>query len=74
MVRGRLDVLIPGPDGATIVDFKTDAVSPGYVAARAERYAGQMRQYRSAVERITGQRVARVRLVFLTARVIQDLT
>jgi ATP-dependent exoDNAse (exonuclease V) beta subunit len=73
MVRGRLDVLVPGDNGLTIVDFKTDAVAPEMVAERVERHRPQVEQYRQAVQAITGTPVARAYLVFLAARVIREL-
>jgi len=73
MVRGRLDVLIPAPDGAIILDYKTDDVSADTMAARAESYAGQMRQYRDAIAQITGMPVARTALVFLKPRLVSWL-
>jgi ATP-dependent helicase/nuclease subunit A len=73
MVRGRLDVLVPGDDGLTIVDFKTDAVGADAVAARVEHHRPQVEQYRRAVQAITGRPVARAYLVFLSAREIREV-
>src|SRR5205814_7244069 len=73
MVRGRLDVLVPTPAGATIIDFKTDAVRPDEVPARAEHYRSQMDQYRRAVQTITGKPVAAAYLVFLAPRIVTRL-
>ena len=70
MVRGRLDVLIPRPDGCVLIDYKTDAVAAGDVPVRAELYRPQVRQYREAVERITGKPVGEAYLVFLSPRVV----
>ena len=72
MVRGRIDVLVPAPGGATVVDFKTDAVSAEAVESRAMDYEHQMRHYREAVRRITGVEPARVCIAFLSARVVSE--
>ena len=71
MVRGRIDVLVPAPGGAMVVDYKTDAVSAEAVAVpgRGVR-ATRCGQYRDAVERITGIAPrGGCCIVFLTARV-----
>jgi ATP-dependent helicase/nuclease subunit A len=73
MVRGRIDVLVPAPGGATVVDFKTDAVSTDAVESRARAYEHQMRQYCDAVARITGVPAARACIVFLTPRVVWEM-
>ena len=73
MVRGRLDVLVPGDDGLTVVDFKTGPVAPEAVAARIEHHRPQVEQYRRAVQAITGRPVARAFLVFLSARQVPEV-
>jgi ATP-dependent helicase/nuclease subunit A len=72
MIRGRVDALLvpPAPDGLTLVDYKTDRLTPETVDRRAEFYAPQVQLYRRAMEQITGRPVADVHLVFLTARVV----
>ena len=72
MIRGRVDVLVAARDGAVIIDYKTDAVSPEAVAGRAELYRSQIEAYRAAVEKMTG-RPAGAYLVFLTPRMICQL-
>lgn len=73
MIRGRLDVLIPLPQGAVLIDYKTDAVEPRDVPSRAALYTPQLAAYRKAVQRIIGAPPARVSLVFLAARTTCDL-
>jgi ATP-dependent helicase/nuclease subunit A len=68
MLRSRIDVLVPTPRGLEIVDYKTDRV------ARPELYHGQMKLYRRAIEAMTGQPVAAIHLVFLSARRIETVT
>ena len=74
MVRGRVDVLVPAPGGATVIDFKTDAVTAEAVESRAAAYEHQVRLYRDAVARITGVPPARVCIVFLTPRVVWEMS
>jgi ATP-dependent exoDNAse (exonuclease V) beta subunit len=74
MIRGRIDLLIRQPGGTvSIVDYKTDRLTPDEVRQRMESYQGQMEHYRTAMERIAGAKVAAIRLVFLSARVIAEL-
>lgn len=70
MVRGRIDVLVPRAADSVLIDYKTDAVAPPDVPARAELYRPQLRRYRQAVERITGKPVGEAYVVFLAARVL----
>ena len=70
MVRGRIDALVPHPDGSILMDYKTDHVAPAAVAARAEFYRPQVSLYRQAIEKITSHPVQAVYLIFLTPRVI----
>jgi ATP-dependent helicase/nuclease subunit A len=73
MHRGRIDVLIPLPDGGVVIDYKTDRVAAADVPRHAELYAAQVAAYRRGVERITGKAVRQVLLVFLDARVVHAL-
>jgi ATP-dependent helicase/nuclease subunit A len=72
MLRGRVDVLLPLPDRSILIDYKTDSVTAGQVAVRAELYRPQTAAYAGAVERIAGKPVDVV-LVFLRPRVIHSL-
>lgn len=65
MVRGRIDVLITGPEGAVLIDYKTDEVAPADVPARAEVYTPQLRAYCDAIQRITGHDLKAACLIFL---------
>jgi len=68
MVRGRMDAVLPLPDGIVIIDYKTDRRVPD---PSHPRYAGYQRQcefYRHAVEKLQQGRVSAVYLVFLAAR------
>jgi ATP-dependent exoDNAse (exonuclease V) beta subunit len=57
-------------DGLTVIDYKTDNVTPDRLADRANFYADQILRYRQAMTRITGLAVTAVHLVFLTPREI----
>ncbi|MFQ5413885.1 MAG: UvrD-helicase domain-containing protein [Phycisphaerae bacterium] len=74
LVRGIVDGILPVDGGIEIVDFKTDAVGPGALADRAERYRMQMNLYARAVSRMWRRPVTACRLVFLTARDIVTLS
>ena len=52
LLQGVVDCALIEADGITIVDFKTDRVSPDSVYAVAERYRRQVEIYASAMERI----------------------
>ena len=77
MVRSRIDVLLPAGDHAgewEIVDYKTDRLdSAAAVDERAGYYRPQMEMYRRAAKAITGREVAKVHLVFLSAKAIRTL-
>jgi ATP-dependent helicase/nuclease subunit A len=73
MVRGRIDLLLPLPQGLAIVDYKTDNLTSQWIAQRTDSYRAQMEMYRQAVEEVAGQKVAAVYLVFLNARQIMTL-
>jgi ATP-dependent exoDNAse (exonuclease V) beta subunit len=73
MLRGRVDVLVPGPRQLTLVDYKTDGVSPERVPERAESYRAQLTQYADAVRAMTGRADVRSVLVFLAPRVVYEV-
>ena len=79
VIEGFIDLLIEGPDGYTVVDYKTDAVrTDEEINAAADRYRLQGATYALAVERALGRRVARCIFLFLRpggaqAREIPDL-
>ncbi len=65
MLQGVVDCLLVEEDGLTVIDFKTDAVQPGREGERAAYYAGQLRAYAMALERIYEKPVRRRLLYFL---------
>ncbi len=68
MVRGRLDLILPIEGEFIIIDYKTDRVSGDLLDQRAAFYAGQLRLYGKAIEKITQKKVREMILVFLSAR------
>ena len=58
LLQGVVDCWFTGPEGITILDFKSDRICSGGEAARGEEYRPQLEAYSRALERITGQRVA----------------
>ena len=73
MLQGVIDCCFTGPEGLTVVDFKTDRVSPGGEAARAEEYRGQLEVYTRALESILGRPVVRRVLWFVKTGVPVEL-
>ena len=65
MLQGVVDCLLLEPEGLTVIDFKTDRVAPGGEAARAQYYAGQIRAYGMALNRIYRKPVRACILYFL---------
>ena len=66
LLQGVIDCLVEEPDGLTVIDYKTDRVSPEAAPERAKRYAAQIRAYAESAERIFGKTVKRRLLCFLT--------
>jgi len=52
LVQGILDVLVRGPGGWAIIDYKTNRVGPAELDALAEHYRPQLSLYRRAVVRV----------------------
>lgn len=55
LLQGVVDCALQEEDGITIIDFKTDRVSPDTVKAVAERYRPQVETYAEALHRIYEQ-------------------
>lgn len=79
MSYGKIDRLViesedGNPSGAHIIDFKTDAVKPEEIEAKAVRYRRQLDRYREAVCKLTGlaDRQVRVSLAFTEAGIVKD--
>ncbi len=68
VIEGYVDLLIEGPDGLIVVDYKTDSAnSPAEIDAKLASYELQGASYAVALEAATGERVADVRFVFCKA-------
>ncbi len=52
LLQGVVDCALLEPDGITVVDFKTDAVTEQTVAATARRYRSQVQTYGEVLSRI----------------------
>jgi ATP-dependent helicase/nuclease subunit A len=70
MIRGRIDLMVPQNEGLALVDYKTDHVTLEELPARAAAYAGQMRFYAQAIERVAKRRLTAIYLVFLNPKQI----
>jgi ATP-dependent helicase/nuclease subunit A len=70
MIRGRIDLLVPSPQGLSIIDYKTDNVSGPAMDERVETYSRQMRLYADAIHKVAQVRIAAIYLVFLRPRQI----
>ena len=66
LLQGVVDCALLEPDGITVVDFKTDYVTPETVSAAAEHYAPQVQTYADALERIYEQKIKGKLLYFFT--------
>ena len=66
LMQGVIDCCFTGPEGLTVVDFKTDRVDRRSVAARAEEYRPQLEAYAQALERVMEEKVCRKVLYFFS--------
>lgn len=65
VIEGYVDLLVEGPDGLVVIDYKTDSAnSPAEIDAKLATYELQGASYAVALEAVTGERVAEVRFVF----------
>lgn len=67
LLQGVIDCCIEENGGITVVDYKTDRVKGEALYERAKTYAGQLRAYAIALERMTGKPVRECVLYFLHA-------
>jgi len=72
VVQGIIDMLIQTPQGLVVIDFKTDDISAGQVAGRAELYRPQLNLYARAASAILKSESITKWLYFLTpARAVE---
>jgi ATP-dependent helicase/nuclease subunit A len=67
VVQGIIDILVRTPKGLLVIDLKTDNISAGEAAERAEFYRRQLDFYGRAAGEILGEKVVGRRLYFLKA-------
>ncbi len=72
LVEGRIDLLFEEEGSLVLVDYKADAVSPGELPERVERYRQQGRLYAEAAGKICGRPVKEV--VFLFAAIPEEVS
>ncbi|HWL94392.1 MAG TPA: UvrD-helicase domain-containing protein, partial [Phycisphaerae bacterium] len=70
LVRGIIDCLFDAGNGWEILDYKTDRITGGAVAARSELYKGQLDIYAAAIEAVWKIRPRVHWLAFLNPREI----
>ena len=68
LLQGVVDCALIEPDGVTVVDFKTDRVTPATVDKAVSRYRLQVEAYAKALERIYQKKVKRIVLHFFHIR------
>ena len=73
LIQGVIDAWFEEDGGITVLDFKSDRVSPGGEAARAEEYRPQLEAYSRALSAILGRPVARRVLWFFATGVAVEL-
>ena len=52
LLQGVVDCAMLESDGITIIDFKTDKVSPETIVSVSEQYSSQVKAYASALQKI----------------------
>lgn len=67
LLQGVIDCCIEENGELTIIDYKTDRVRGDALFERAKKYAGQLRAYAIAMEKMTGKPVRGCALYFLEA-------
>ena len=65
LVRGIIDAFYESEAGITIIDFKTDRLSPEQCPLRARQYHLQMKLYQRAVQEILNKTVNQLFIYFL---------
>ncbi len=65
IVRGTIDLWFEDAQGFTLIDYKTDSVTPEHANERASDYALQLQVYALALQKATGRLPAQAWLHFL---------
>ncbi len=74
VLRGIIDLVVNGPQGLVVVDFKTDTIAQEAVYEYAARYFAQVRYYIKALEIVRKASVEAGYLAFLSAGVNIQVT
>jgi ATP-dependent helicase/nuclease subunit A len=71
VLEGFIDLVLQGPDGVEIVDWKTDVIDPDAIPARIAEYGYETQAglYVHGLQEATGLTVSRVTYVFASAKV-----
>ena len=64
LLQGVVDCAIVEEDGITVLDFKTDRVTPETLSQAVDRYRPQVETYKEALERIYEKKVKKAVLYF----------
>ena len=73
MLQGVVDCAFEAPDGLVIVDFKTDHITEGEAANRAEHYRPQLEAYTTALSRVLEKPVCEKLLYFFQTKSVVKL-
>jgi ATP-dependent helicase/nuclease subunit A len=73
VLRGQIDLLARDEEGWTVIDYKSDRVTPDEVAERAAGYELQLMLYSDAVRQHTGEPPRHASLYFLQPGVEQTI-
>jgi len=65
LVEGRMDMVLIEDDGAVLVDYKTDRVTPREMTQHARRYEPQLRAYAEALRTVLGRPVKEAVVFFV---------
>jgi len=65
LLEGTIDLLYAATDGSLhVVDYKTDHITEAQLTSRATEYRTQAEAYATSIERVTGETVSAMHLVF----------
>lgn len=60
LVQGIIDAFFEEEDGLVLMDYKTDYIREDAKTELSQKYKGQLRYYRAALEKLTGKKVKEV--------------
>jgi len=73
IIQGIIDMLIKTPDGAVVIDFKTDRIASVQAGERAQRYRKQINYYSRAVREVLKTPVTAAYIYFLGPALAIDI-